>query len=167
MRGPTVNAATPIQLPNGHVFMTASYGIGSFLVKPSSNAVDIVYRDEESLISSQYCTPVEVGGYLYASDGREDAGDASLKCIDPMLKKVEWKAKLPQVAHVVAVDDRLFVLSVDGTVSVFKADPKKGELLSQGKLPQGKYRAVPAISDGTIYVRSGDFNGPRKLMAIR
>jgi outer membrane protein assembly factor BamB len=81
MRGPTVNAATPIQLSSGEVFLTSSYGIGASMIQPNSNPLSVLFRDKQSL-SSQYITPIEIDGRIYGCDGREDAGRTQLVCLD-------------------------------------------------------------------------------------
>ncbi len=152
-RGPTVNAATPIRLPDGSLFLTASYGIGACLAKPKGTGIDILYQGEP-LLSSQYSTPVLVGKHLYASDGRADMGGATLKCIDPVAKKVMWEVGGQKVCHLIGIDQKILSVAVDGTWMIFEANPSKFTLVAEGSLGEGLYRALPAISTGTLVVRS-------------
>ena len=72
MRGPTVNAATPI-VAGEAIFLTASYGIGAKLLEVKTSGVKAIWSSDE-VLSSQYNTPVYDNGYLYGIHGREDAG---------------------------------------------------------------------------------------------
>jgi len=63
--GPTVNAASPV-LFDGHLFVTASYGIGSVLAKVGQHDAEVLWRDAE-ILASQYTTCVEKEGVCLAS----------------------------------------------------------------------------------------------------
>ncbi|HUP82528.1 MAG TPA: PQQ-binding-like beta-propeller repeat protein, partial [Pirellula sp.] len=87
-RGPTVNAATPVVTENGDLFLTSSYGIGSLLVRPTQSTAKIVQQGTD--ISSQYSTPVVLGGRIFGSDGREDGGEGTYKCLQASDGKLLW-----------------------------------------------------------------------------
>ncbi len=141
-RGPTVNAATPIRLPDGSLFLTASYGIGACLAKPKGTGIDILYQGE-TLLSSQYSTPVLIGKHLYASDGRADMGGATLKCIDPVAKKVVWEVGGQKVCHLIAIDQKILSVAVDGTWKIFEANPSKFTLVAEGSLGKDSIEPSP------------------------
>jgi len=69
MRGPTVNAATPITWKTmdnqHHLFVTASYGIGSVCAAFTPTEVNPEWNGTDS-IASQYCTPILRDGHCTA-----------------------------------------------------------------------------------------------------
>jgi hypothetical protein len=155
-RGPTVNAATPIMTSQGNLFQTASYGIGSVTAKIGKDSVEILQRGEE--LASQYATPVAVGDYLFGADGREDTGSAKYKCLQADTGQVAWSQVAMPVCHTIAVGEgdqaRLLLVGVDGRVWFLPARADGFKPIWQSRFPMGKYRALPALSNNLLVVRS-------------
>jgi hypothetical protein len=153
MRGPTVNAATPI-LAGDAVFLTASYGIGARLLDVKPAKVRELWSSDE-VLSSQYNTPVYDGGYLYGIHGREDAGLAELRCIEAKTKKVAWSEADFGVAHIIHADGKLLILKNDGELVLARATPKKFDVLARAKIFDDTVRAIPALAGGKFFARDG------------
>jgi outer membrane protein assembly factor BamB len=155
-RGPTVNAATPIVLSNGHLFQTSNYGIGYVSAAIRSKRVEIVRQGEE--LASQYATPIAVGDYVFASDGREDGGGGSYKCLKPETGKIVWEKVDMPVCHTIAIgageQTQLLILGVDGQLWLTPASDRGFQTIWQTRCPPGKYRALPALSGNKLLVRS-------------
>lgn len=177
-RGPTVNAATPIQIPQGQLFFTASYGIGFVIVKPDPDEVRILEKGDS--ISSQYATPVAVQNWIFGSDGREDGGFPSYRCIDAATGQTRWvEAGLP-ICHTIALDPKgasapegvsaggagdtaggegaaatdLLLVGLDGRLWYCPASPEGFRPHWKTALPTGTYRALPALSNNLLVVRT-------------
>jgi outer membrane protein assembly factor BamB len=155
-RGPTVNAATPIVLRNGHVLQTSSYGIGYVSAAIQADRVEIVRQGDE--LASQYATPVSVGDYVFASDGREDGGVGTYKCLQPDSGKVLWEEAGMPVCHTIAIDGNpetlLLIQGVDGRIWSVPASDRGFKPIWQTRFPAGKYRALPAFSENRLLVRN-------------
>lgn len=155
-RGPTVNAATPIVLTNGHLLQTSSYGIGYVSAQIDATRVEILRKGDE--LASQYATPVAVGNYVYASDGREDGGYGNYKCLDPAAGTVHWEEVGMPICHTIAVDSQdrseLLIVGVDGRVWLAPATQQGFQPIWHSRLPMGKYRALPALSGNRLLVRT-------------
>ena len=164
-RGPTVNAATPIPIGSGKYFLTASYGVGATLFDISSGTMQQVYRGDE-VLSSQYNTPVQVGNNLIGIDGREDMGSAALKAFDPLTRKEIWRKENLGTAHLIAVGRRVLVLSLDGVVRMIDGTANEYRELAIGSLPEGTYRAIPALAGKQLVVRDSRPDGTGKLYCI-
>ena len=153
MRGPTVNGATPVIVGN-HVFVSSSYRVGSVWAKISSNEPELTVSGE-ALLATQYATPIKHNGLLYAVDGRQDSGDASVKCIDPSAQKVLWQKDGFQYGSIIRVNADLIFLTCDGELIRVAADRSGYRQLHESKVlnptPRG-YR-LPAISNGRLFVR--------------
>jgi outer membrane protein assembly factor BamB len=156
-RGPTVNAATPLVL-NGELFCTASYGVGAVLASLNGASAKTIWANDDT-ISSQYATPVEHGGFLYGIHGREDVGVAELRCIEAATGKVRWSKTGYGVAHLILAGDKFLIQKSDGQIALAAADPTKYRELAAARVSNGPTRALPALSRGCLYVRSGSGGG--------
>jgi len=161
-KGLTVTAATPLVFDQ-HVFLTASYGIGATVVRLGPQAVEVLWENRD-VMSSQYNTGIYQDGFVYGIHGREDAADADLRCIDAKTGKVVWNKKGFGVAHLLSADGKLLIVKgKDGQLVLARADPSGFEELSRALvLPPGS-RALPALSNGRLYVRGN----PREDAELR
>jgi outer membrane protein assembly factor BamB len=102
-------------------------------------------------------TPVVYGDLLYAA-----ADNGVFSAYDAKTGALVYQERLPSSfsASPVAADGKIYVASEDGDVYVVKAGPKF-ELLSTNPMGEA-LMATPAVSDGTLYVRSQNY-----LYAIR
>ena len=154
MRGPTVNAASPVVLGD-RLFITASYGVGARLAKLGAAAPQIVWENDESM-SSQYTTPIQYKGCLYGIHGRQDVGVAQLRCVDLETGSVRWTEPDFGTANLIAVDDKLLIQKTGGELVLARANPQQFTVLARAKvLPEGSVvQALPALSNGRLYVRN-------------
>ncbi|MBC8876487.1 MAG: PQQ-like beta-propeller repeat protein [Planctomycetes bacterium] len=149
--GPTVNAANPLVF-DGHVFVTASYGIGSVLAKIGSDRAEIVWRDAE-ILASQYTTCVEHEGHLFGINGRQDGPPADLVCFDPKTREVTWTQPSFGCATLLKAGDKLLIVKTDGTLVLVAANIGEYEELEQSRICEKTIRALPALANGLLYVR--------------
>jgi outer membrane protein assembly factor BamB len=149
--GPTVTAANPVIL-DGHLFVTASYGIGSALAKIGGDSADVLWRDRE-ILASQYATCVEKDGHLFGIHGRQDGPPAELRCFDPKTRKVLWREPEFGYATLIRCGDRLLILKTDGTLVLAAANPNGYKELASARICEDTARALPALSGGLLYVR--------------
>ncbi|QEG42192.1 PQQ-binding-like beta-propeller repeat protein [Roseimaritima ulvae] len=150
-RGPTVNAATPL-VKGTELFVTASYGVGCRMLDMSVQPPRDIWSQQD-VIGSQYVTPVLNDGWLYAITGREDFGNGELLCARWSDGKVAWQRPGFGTAHLIAVGDRVLAQHVSGKLELIAADSEQFRSLAQAELPEGVYRALPALADGTLYCR--------------
>ena len=153
MRGPTVNGATPV-IMGDHLFVSSSYRVGSVWAKINATSADLT-QSGEKLLATQYATPIQNDGLLYAVDGRQDTGDASVKCIDPVAQKVIWQQGGFDYGAMIRVDDQLILLTCEGDLYRIAADKSGYKELHRSTVlsatPRG-YR-LPAIGNGRLFVR--------------
>lgn len=150
-RGPTVNAATPLVI-DGHLFLTASYGVGAALLRPGADELKTVWENDD-VLSSQYNTPVYRNGYLYGIHGREDIGEALLRCVDVKTGKIRWSEDAFGVAHLIRAGDKLLIARINGELVLAKASPERFQMLSKVQAFDGTLRAIPALAHGNLYAR--------------
>jgi outer membrane protein assembly factor BamB len=163
-RGPTVNAATPLVF-GSQVFVSASYGVGAKVVELAKSAPAVVWENDSSM-SSQYTTCVYHQGYLYGVAGREDVGDASLRCISAKTGEVQWDQEGFGIAHIILAGDQLLIVRQTGEVLLAPASPKKFEPSGKAQLVRGTIRALPALSDGKLLIRTVATGGKGELVCV-
>lgn len=152
-RGPTVNGASPVAL-DGHVFVSSSYRIGSALADLRADTVQVERLGEE-LLATQYATPVRHGEVLFAVDGRQDVGTATLKCLDPIAGKVFWSEPGFDYGSLLRVGDDILFLTSGGELIRFAASADSYQPVTRHTVldatPRG-YR-LPALSNGRLLIR--------------
>ena len=150
-RGPTVNGASPV-LVGGYLFGTSSYGVGAFWGKIERNNVNEIWRSQE-IMSSQYTTPIEFGGTLIGIDGRQDIGSSRLLCFEPQSKKEKWSQDDFGYATLLEADNKLILMKTDGTLVLAEASLEKYNELGRAQVLNSTTRALPALSNGRLFVR--------------
>lgn len=150
-RGPTVNAATPLVLPGGRLFLTASYGIGSVCAAFDRAGITPVWQGVEPL-ASQYCTPIQLDGSLYCVDGRDDLPPAALECVDAATGRLRWTEPSVGYGTLIAADGKLVVVQSDGMILLVRADPERADVLARASSAWDGPCAA-GISAGRLYLR--------------
>jgi outer membrane protein assembly factor BamB len=149
--GTTVNAASPVVF-DGHLFVTASYGIGALFVKIAGSDAEVLWRDPR-ILASQYTTCVESGGYLFGIHGRQDGPRAELRCLDPKARKIRWAEPSFGYATLIRADGKLLILKTDGTLVLAAANSTQYEELARMQVCEHITRALPALAEGLFFVR--------------
>jgi len=164
-RGPTVNAATPVLLPEGRLLVTAAYGIGSVCAAFDGAAVRPIWEGVDSL-ATQYCTPILVAGHLYAIDGRDDVPPADFKCLDPTTGRVLWVERGFGYGTLVEAGGKLLAVKTDGELLLIEPDAAGLEVPARarpfGPELAGALRALPALAAGRLYLRDD-----RRLLCLQ
>ncbi len=160
-RGPTVNAATPLVIED-QLFVSASYGIGCRLLQINRTPPQDVWSSQQ-VMSSQYVTSVFYRGFLYGIHGREDVGQAALQCVDARNGKVMWSKDGFGTAHLTLVDNKLLILTVDGSLVQAHATPDAFEPVSRSRVSRLTTRSLPALSNGRIFLRENNSRDARLM----
>lgn len=151
VRGPTVNAATPL-VDDTQLLVTASYGVGCRMLDMATDPPTDLWKSRD-VISSQYATPVRCGDWLFAISGREDMGNAGLVCARWSDGQVAWRRPDFGTAHLIAAGDRVLAQLTEGRLELFAAQSDGFQPLAKTDLPPGTYRALPALAEGVLYCR--------------
>ena len=153
----SVNAATPLVV-DGQIFLTACYGTGAVLLRPTKDGLEEVWKSNE-VLSCHYGTPVYHDGYLYGFDGRQEE-TARLRCVELKSGKVQWTSEGFGCGSMIVADGKLIILSENGDLVLAKASAEKYEELARAAVLMNRpCRAPIALADGRLYGRDG-----RKLM---
>jgi hypothetical protein len=115
--------------------------------------VQKVWEGEQSL-ASQYCTPIELEGYLYAVDGRDDMPPADLKCVEKTTGRVLWVVNNFGYGTLLLADGKLLVVKTDGEIVLMRPSAAEATILAKARPLQGTVRALPALASGHLYLRN-------------
>ncbi len=149
--GPAVTAANPVIIED-RVFITASYNFGATLARVGRSGAVRIWESDD-VLSSQYTTPILHDGALFGIHGRQDAGAAALRCVDPATKRILWSEDGFGYASMIMADGKLIVLKTDGEMVLVRADKSRFRELGRTMLFSDTTRALPALSNGRLLVR--------------
>lgn len=168
----TVIAPSSIHLGDGRIFLTAGYGAGSMMIriKAENGAFSVeslqTLKPEEGLASEQQ-TPIFYKGHLF-SILPKDSGPLrnQLVCSHPEdCSQFIWssgKTNRFGLGPYIVADDKLFILSDDGVLTVARASTKEYVQLSQAKILDGFDAWGPlALVRGRLFARDS-----RRLVCV-
>lgn len=153
MRGPTVNGASPVMVGN-KVLLSSSYRVGSVLATVGDKFSDI-RNSGESLLATQYATPIVDGNVVFAVDGRQDSGDATVKCFDPLKEEILWQKSGFDYGTLIRADSQYLFLTCGGELIRFADSTLAYKQISRQQIlnATGQGYRLPAISGGKLFVR--------------
>ncbi len=159
-----VIAPSPVVLPDGKIFMTAGYAAGSLLLQVNKDGdrftVDVLGRwaPGEGLASEQQ-TPIVYNGHFFAVLPK-DAGALRNQFVccrtgDPgTMVWTSGKTNRYGLGPYILADEKFFILSDDGVLSMLQAGTKEFVLLDQAAILDGHDAWGPfALVDGLLLAR--------------
>ena len=108
---------------------------------------------KEEIFASQYATPILLDGLFYGIDGRDDTGPADLKCFDPKTRQLKWSEQNFGYGTQILVDGKLLLLKTNGELVLVEPNADVYTELAREPVLTGVTRALPALSNGLLYVR--------------
>lgn len=169
----SVVAPSPVCMPDGKIFLTAGYGVGSMVLHLEESggkfAVRMIdqYLPNEGLASEQQ-TPLYFRGHLLGIEPK-DAGPLrfQLVCVNPANCRVPVWTSGPEarfgLGPYLIADNKLFILNDDGVLTIVKPDVKKYIQVDQIRLFEGQDSWAPlAVADGIMVLRDS-----KKMYAIK
>jgi len=160
----SVIAPSPVYLGYGKIFVTAGYGAGSAIVQITKkndtyNAKIIQKLKPEEGLASEQQTPVFFKDHLFAILPK-DAGalrNQFVCCYVDDCSKIKWtsgKTKRFGLGPYIIADNKFFILSDDGVLTIIAASTEKYVELAQIKVLDGHDAWGPlAISNGRLLAR--------------
>jgi outer membrane protein assembly factor BamB len=159
-----VVAPAPVCMSDGRIFVTAGYGAGSMNLKLSGSGenfkIEVLqeYTPKDGL-SCEIQTPIYFKGHLFGILTKDAATMRNqLVCVRPDdTKKFVWTSgqenRFGMGPYIIA-DNKLYLLTDDGTLTIIKPDITKYIQTDQVKLFAGQDAWAPlAIADGLLLLR--------------
>ena len=160
----SVVAPSPVILDDGRIFLTAGYGAGGMMIKivPDGNQfkVEVLkeYQAKDGLACEQQ-TPVVWKGHLFGILPKDGGANRNqLVCVHPDdVQTMVWtsgKTTRFGLGPFIIADDKMYILSDDGTLTMIRPDTKRYIQLAQKKILDGHDAWGPlAIADGRLLMR--------------
>lgn len=155
--GAGVNAAQPILLGDGKIFISASYDVGAALIEVShTNGQWSAQQLWQNInLRSKFSTAHLIGGYLYGLD------EGIMVCVDPNTGERMWKGGREGLkgryghGQQLLTNDQLVLLTEAGDLVLINPSPERLIEVTHFKvLPEGKVWNPLALSRGRAYVRN-------------
>ena len=156
----SVNAMTPI-VSGDRVFLSTAYNTGAVLLEVKKGKLEVVWEGEE-ILDCHYNTPVLVKEHLYGIDGRQEGGQARLRCVEWNTGKVRWTKDAFGCAALICADNVLIACPENGDVVLIEPSASEYKELARAKVLDAPVRALPALAGGRLFVRDG-----KKLVALQ
>lgn len=147
----SVNAATPL-IVGDDLFVSAEYGPGAGVLRVADGGLSAVWASNDAL-STHYATAVHRDGILYGFHGRQELGP-SLRAVEFGTGKVRWSVEQFRAGSVTLAGDLLVIVREAGELVLARATPDAFQSLGRAQILTGTVRALPALSDGFLYVRN-------------
>ncbi|MEM7453733.1 MAG: PQQ-binding-like beta-propeller repeat protein [Planctomycetota bacterium] len=164
--GATARGATPVVFDQ-HIFLNEAYGVGAKLIDISGEEISVTWENDDSF-SSQYSTPCIYEGHLYGTAGREDHGNGSLRCVEALTGEIKWNMDGVPVGHTVMAGNLVILFGHQGKLTLFEATPDSFKQLGSARIfERGISRAIPALSNGRLFVRSNARAGTGVLKCFK
>lgn len=146
IEGATTECVTSTVTDGRHIYSSGGYPRNHLAAVRADGSGEIAWENNTRVYVPSL---VAHAGRLY---GVTDAGVAA--CWDSATGEQLWQGRLGGVftASPVLVGDRIYAINESGAAFVFRADPKKFELLAENKLGDEVF-ATPVILGGRIYQR--------------
>lgn len=159
-----VVAPSPVALPDGRLFLTAGYGVGSRMLRVTESngvyAAKTEYVLDRKVFACEQHTPLFFDGHLYAVLP-SDAGALrqQLVCLRPDGTQA-WNSGEGRrfgLGPFLIADGKIFVLSDDGTLALARMGGAGVEWLAAAKVLPGPEAWAPmALAGGRLLVRDRD-----------
>jgi outer membrane protein assembly factor BamB len=168
----TVIAPSPINIGDGRIFLTAGYGAGSMMLKlniddGSFSAESLQELKPEEGLASEQQTPIFYKGHLFSLLPK-DAGplrNQFVCCHPDDLSQILWssgKTNRFGLGPYIVADDKFFILSDDGVLTILKASTKEYIQLARAKILDGVDAWGPlALVKGRLLARDS-----RRLVCV-
>jgi outer membrane protein assembly factor BamB len=147
----SVNAASPIVHDN-QIFISTSYNTGAVLLEASKGELKEIWKGDRSM-SCHYNTPVLFKEHLFGLDGRQEGGQAQLRCVEWRTGKVIWKQPAFGCATLTLADGLILAMAETGTLILIEPTPDRFKELARAAILEKPVRAATALSDGRFFAR--------------
>lgn len=151
----SANAASPLVIGD-KLFLTASYGVGSALLKLEESGFKELWRNDA--LGAHWATPIHVDGHVYGFDGRHEH-EAKLRCVRLADGKVLWSREGYYRGSMIRADGKFIILSEDGRLVLAELSPEGAKELSSARVLGPHCWGAPVLSRGRLYVSNFDHKG--------
>lgn len=147
------NIAQPLVTPTGDIFVSSGYSQGSMFlgVKQENGGWKATARwTAPNRFKLKFNSGVLRDGFVYGLD------EGILSAIDLSSGKQGWKKGRYKYGQLLAVGERVIVISEDGDIVLVEVSPTSSREIAKYHALSGKCWNLPVLSRGRLYVRNGE-----------
>lgn len=146
---------TPVSLPEGKVFFTGGYGVGSLMLQLGEQegklTTKTLFRLGAEVFSATQHTPILKNGYLYGV-----RADNRFVCLD-LNGKVAWASGAGEtfgLGGFLIADELILAMNDAGKLRLLEASPARCNVLGEAQVLAGRESWAPlALADGRLLAR--------------
>ena len=138
--------ALPMFIPPNKLFVSAANDAGSFIAEINDKQAVVVM--ESSRMRNDWSSSCYKDGYIYGFNV------ATLVCMDAETGERKWLRRGFGKGSLIMVNDRLFILSDQGQLTVAMANPEEYMEIASIEALEGRSWTAPSYANGKIYIRN-------------
>lgn len=154
------NTASPVQLDDSSLLISAGENHGSAILKPTKTGDDWKVEEtwssfgKDSVLRAEWQTPVLADGHLYGLDNVGSAGPiTNLVCVKAADGKQVWSQPRFGKSNLTYADGKLFLSTIRGELAIVAATPEEFQETARAVVLEGMTRQAPVIANGRLYLR--------------
>ncbi len=154
------NTATPVQLDDSSLLVSAGENHGSTILKIEKSGTDFSATGswsslgKSSVLRAEWQTPVLHNGYLFGLDNMGSAGPiTNLVCVRVADGESVWSKPRFGKSNLTLADGKLFISTMKGELILVKASTDGFEEVSRAQILEKMTRQAPVIANGRLYLR--------------
>ena len=134
------------------VFLSATYELGSVVLRLGAEGLDTVWRDRDAM-QNHWASSIHHEGYLYGMDGRHEMG-SNFRCIEFKTGKVVWSAGegLGRASFIMA-DGHLIAIGERGDLALIEVTPERYIEKARARVLRYPVWTSPVLSNGLLFIR--------------
>ena len=147
------NSSTPVWGPDGRLFISSAYGLGSRGIQLSLDGGKPVAKEvwHNRKMKIHHANAVRVGNFVYGSSG--DFGPVFYAAIDVQSGELAWKNRDVGKANSIYADGKMIILNERGKLFLAKVSPAELKILSEVQLFDDRSWTVPTLVGKRLFVR--------------
>jgi outer membrane protein assembly factor BamB len=136
---------------NRKIFISSAYDMGAVLLDMSGNGFKEIWRNKN--MQNHIDTCLLIDGYFYGNDGDTNKKRGCFRCLDAKTGKLMWTTPNVGVGFVMAVGNKLILLSEKAKIYIIEANPKEYREIVQADILQPSCHIPPVFVRGFLFVR--------------
>ncbi len=145
------NASKP-KYKDGRIFISSGYGQGYAVVDLTGEEPELLHRNRE--LPLQFQNSLLIDGDILGIFG-DNRNDSQLIRMNMDTGDIRWKLDYPgNRGNLLAIGDKIIAITETGKIVLGNATREEFETLAEMEILPEKVWAVPAFSNGYIYVRN-------------
>lgn len=155
---PAIKCVSPLY-HDGKIYVTGGYDHGSIMLGLNEDGTNASVIWTDSVLDVHHGGVVLVNGFIYGANWLSNT-DGNWCCLDWNTGKKMYEEHWNNKGSIISADSMLYAFDEkSGNLGLLRATPEKFDLVSSFRIKPGSgpYWSHPAINNGNIYLRHGQY----------